>query len=108
MFFCVFALTIFLFFLFRYESNGSVYFDTSKFDSSPQHSYAKLVPEAVGDQKALQEGEGDWRDKAAAWTFSEMKENTFQKNWTANSVSLFLAVWNISEEQLNCCLVSIM
>lgn len=42
----------------RYESNGSVYFDTSKFDSSPQHSYAKLVPEAVGDQKALQEGEG--------------------------------------------------
>lgn len=42
----------------RYESNGSVYFDTSKFDASPQHSYAKLVPEAVGDQKALQEGEG--------------------------------------------------
>lgn len=42
----------------RYESNGSVYFDTQKFDSSPQHSYAKLVPEAVGDQKALQEGEG--------------------------------------------------
>uniref|UniRef100_A0AAX7SUD7 Cysteine--tRNA ligase, cytoplasmic n=1 Tax=Astatotilapia calliptera TaxID=8154 RepID=A0AAX7SUD7_ASTCA len=40
-----------------YESNGSVYFDTLKFDSSPQHSYAKLVPEAVGDQKALQEGE---------------------------------------------------
>lgn len=43
---------------FRYESNGSVYFDTSKFDASSQHSYAKLVPEAVGDQKALQEGEG--------------------------------------------------
>lgn len=42
----------------RYESNGSVYFDTAKFDSSPKHSYAKLVPEAVGDQKALQEGEG--------------------------------------------------
>lgn len=35
-----------------------MYFDTSKFDASPQHSYAKLVPEAVGDQKALQEGEG--------------------------------------------------
>ena len=42
----------------RYESNGSVYFDTAKFDTSPKHSYAKLVPEAVGDQKALQEGEG--------------------------------------------------
>lgn len=42
----------------RYESNGSVYFDTAKFDACPNHSYAKLVPEAVGDQKALQEGEG--------------------------------------------------
>lgn len=42
----------------RYESNGSVYFDTAKFDACPDHSYAKLVPEAVGDQKALQEGEG--------------------------------------------------
>lgn len=41
-----------------YESNGSVYFDTAKFDGSTEHSYAKLVPEAVGDQKALQEGEG--------------------------------------------------
>ena len=44
--------------VYRYESNNSVYFNTSKFDTSPQHSYAKLVPEAVGDQKALQEGEG--------------------------------------------------
>uniref|UniRef100_A0A8C4KBE7 Cysteine--tRNA ligase, cytoplasmic n=1 Tax=Dromaius novaehollandiae TaxID=8790 RepID=A0A8C4KBE7_DRONO len=42
-----------------YVSNGSVYFDTMKFDSAEKHSYAKLVPEAVGDQKALQEGEGD-------------------------------------------------
>lgn len=42
----------------RYVSNGSVYFDTMKFDASEKHSYAKLVPEAVGDQKALQEGEG--------------------------------------------------
>ncbi|XP_011285391.1 LOW QUALITY PROTEIN: cysteine--tRNA ligase, cytoplasmic [Felis catus] len=42
-----------------YVSNGSVYFDTVKFASSERHSYGKLVPEAVGDQKALQEGEGD-------------------------------------------------
>ncbi|XP_037373291.1 cysteine--tRNA ligase, cytoplasmic isoform X2 [Talpa occidentalis] len=42
-----------------YVSNGSVYFDTAKFASSENHSYGKLVPEAVGDQKALQEGEGD-------------------------------------------------
>ncbi|XP_004852181.2 cysteine--tRNA ligase, cytoplasmic isoform X1 [Heterocephalus glaber] len=42
-----------------YASNGSVYFDTVKFAASEKHSYGKLVPEAVGDQKALQEGEGD-------------------------------------------------
>lgn len=42
-----------------YVSNGSVYFDTAKFASSEGHSYGKLVPEAVGDQKALQEGEGE-------------------------------------------------
>lgn len=42
-----------------YASNGSVYFDTVKFASSEKHSYGKLVPEAVGDQKALQEGEGN-------------------------------------------------
>ncbi|XP_071809472.1 cysteine--tRNA ligase, cytoplasmic-like [Asterias amurensis] len=44
---------------FGYESNSSVYFTTSKFDSDPNHHYAKLVPEAFGDQAALQEGEGD-------------------------------------------------
>ena len=43
----------------RYESNGSVYFDVVKFSSSPNHTYAKLVPEAVGDLTALAEGEGE-------------------------------------------------
>ena len=43
---------------YAYESNNSVYFDTVKFDSSPHHKYAKLVPEAVGDSKAIFEGEG--------------------------------------------------
>ncbi|XP_036284693.1 cysteine--tRNA ligase, cytoplasmic [Pipistrellus kuhlii] len=42
-----------------YVSGGSVYFDTVKFAASERHSYGKLVPEAVGDQQALQEGEGD-------------------------------------------------
>lgn len=42
-----------------YVSNGSVYFDVSKFDSCPHHHYAKLVPEAFGDTAQLQEGEGD-------------------------------------------------
>ncbi len=43
----------------RYESSGSVYFDVGRFASSPDHSYAKLVPEAVGDTQALAEGEGE-------------------------------------------------
>ena len=44
---------------FAYESNGSVYFDVAKFDAAKGHYYAKLVPEAFGDQAALNEGEGD-------------------------------------------------
>ncbi|XP_042908111.1 cysteine--tRNA ligase, cytoplasmic [Parasteatoda tepidariorum] len=44
---------------FAYESNGSVYFDTIKFDDMPDHFYGKLVPEAFGDLKKLQEGEGE-------------------------------------------------
>lgn len=44
---------------FAYVSNGSVYFDTESFASNEKHFYAKLVPEAYGDNKALAEGEGD-------------------------------------------------
>ncbi|XP_015252189.1 PREDICTED: cysteine--tRNA ligase, cytoplasmic [Cyprinodon variegatus] len=65
-----------------YESNGSVYFDTQKFDSSPQHSYAKLVPEAVGDQKALQEGEGDL--SISADRLSEKKSQNDFALWKAS------------------------
>jgi len=43
---------------FAYESNGSVYFDVLAFDKKNGHHYAKLVPEAFGDEKSLQEGEG--------------------------------------------------
>ena len=35
---------------FAYPANGSVYFDVAKFDASKDHYYAKLVPEAFGDQ----------------------------------------------------------
>ena len=42
-----------------YESNGSVYFDVAAFNHSPDHHYAKLMPEAVGDSLALAEGEGE-------------------------------------------------
>uniref|UniRef100_A0A4W6CBP2 Cysteine--tRNA ligase, cytoplasmic n=1 Tax=Lates calcarifer TaxID=8187 RepID=A0A4W6CBP2_LATCA len=65
-----------------YESNGSVYFNTSKFDACPQHSYAKLVPEAVGDQKALQEGEGDL--SISAERLSEKKSQNDFALWKAS------------------------
>jgi len=43
---------------YAYTSNGSVYFDVVKYKTSGKHTYAKLVPEAVGDMKMLMEGEG--------------------------------------------------
>jgi cysteinyl-tRNA synthetase len=39
--------------------DGSVYFDTNRFDAHPDHVYAKLEPWAKGNQKLVQEGEGD-------------------------------------------------
>jgi len=45
---------------YAYESNGSVYFDVQTYRVSGSHKYAKLVPEAVGDAQALQEGEGKY------------------------------------------------
>ena len=44
---------------FAYAAEGSVYFDVKQFDDDPDHHYAKLVPEAVGDRAALAEGEGE-------------------------------------------------
>ncbi|KAH8870383.1 Cysteine--tRNA ligase, cytoplasmic [Schistosoma japonicum] len=39
--------------------SGSVYFDTNRFASSPNHFYAKLVPTAYGDTDQLESGEGE-------------------------------------------------
>jgi cysteinyl-tRNA synthetase len=44
---------------YAYESKGSVYFNVGHFKQSPNHKYAKLVPEAVGNEKMLMEGEGE-------------------------------------------------
>ncbi|KAG8522564.1 Cysteine--tRNA ligase, cytoplasmic, partial [Galemys pyrenaicus] len=78
---------------YAYSSNGSVYFDTAKFASSEHHSYGKLVPEAVGDQKALQEGEGDLSVSAerlsekrspsdfALWKASKPGEPSWPSQW---------------------------
>ncbi len=78
---------------FAYESNGSVYFDVAKFDASKGHHYAKLVPEAFGDQAALNEGEGDLsvseekqkekrsENDFALWKFSKPGEPSWPSPW---------------------------
>ena len=40
-----------------YESNGSVYFSVTDFEKAG-HKYGKLVPEQIGNEKLLAEGEG--------------------------------------------------
>ena len=75
---------------FAYESNGSVYFDTIKFSNCDNHYYAKLVPEAFGDAKALAEGEGDLSDQTtekrnptdfALWKLSKPGEPSWDSPW---------------------------
>ena len=75
---------------YAYESNGSVYFDVAKFDASKDHFYAKLVPEAFGDQAALKEGEGDLvgdtkekksENDFALWKMSKPGEPSWSSPW---------------------------
>ncbi|CAG9090789.1 unnamed protein product [Plutella xylostella] len=73
-----------------YESNGSVYFSVSEFDGKEKHHYARLVPEAYGDTKSLQEGEGDLSDDTAEkrspndfalWKRSKSGEPSWASPW---------------------------
>ncbi|GFO03375.1 cysteine--tRNA ligase, cytoplasmic-like [Plakobranchus ocellatus] len=77
---------------YAYESNSSVYFDTKAFDASPDHFYAKMVPEAFGDNKALAEGEGELSAAAekqekrnvtdfAVWKASKPGEPSWDSTW---------------------------
>ncbi len=52
---CAFTLSLAIH---RYVSKGSVYFDTQTFNSAPNHTYGKLLPEMQGDAAAMAEGEG--------------------------------------------------
>ena len=68
-----------------------MYFNTLKFDQSKEHYYAKLVPEAFGDSKALAEGEGDLASDEtcekqnaadfALWKFSKPGEPSWSSPW---------------------------
>jgi cysteinyl-tRNA synthetase len=74
---------------YSYESNGSVYFDTIKFDQTDNHYYCKLLPEAFGDSKALAEGEGELADAQekqnatdfALWKKSKPGEPSWDSPW---------------------------
>ena len=75
---------------YAYESNGSVYFDVAKFDACETHFYARLVPEAFGDQAALKEGEGDLigdtkekksENDFALWKMSKPGEPSWSSPW---------------------------
>jgi cysteinyl-tRNA synthetase len=75
---------------FGYELDGSVYFDTVKFDKSPDHDYAKLEPWSAGNMKLLQEGEGDLTAESkgkrnpsdfALWKKSKSGEPAWDSPW---------------------------
>ncbi|VDP09540.1 unnamed protein product [Soboliphyme baturini] len=84
---------------YAYVSNGSVYFDTIAFNASPNHTYGKLIPEAVADTKMMQqgmrEGEGElsvseerFKEKRhvsdfALWKASKPGEPSWQSPWGA-------------------------
>merc|ERR1719259_1200249 len=74
---------------YAYEAGGSVYFSVAKFDSCCDHHYAKLVPEAFGDQKAVEEAEGDLStgtekqsgNDFALWKNSKPGEPSWDSPW---------------------------
>jgi cysteinyl-tRNA synthetase len=72
-----------------YESNGSVYFDTSAFEKCG-HCYGKLMPEQIGNSDLLAEGEGALTandDKRNATDFALWKKRKEHKEGTISEPS---------------------
>lgn len=76
---------------FAYESGGSVYFDTRKFDGDAHHHYAKLEPKSAFNVQLIEEGEGsislaggEKRDPAdfALWKASKPGEPEWDSPWS--------------------------
>jgi len=75
---------------FAYASNGSVYFSTKKFDTDPNHEYAKLEPFNKKNWDLMKEGEGalgddtgDKKDQTdfALWKKSKEGEPSWDSPW---------------------------
>ncbi|CAM9604271.1 unnamed protein product [Chrysoparadoxa australica] len=73
-----------------YESNGSVYFGVDSFHKKNGHTYAKLLPEGLGNGELLAEGEGalsvgqgDKRSNSdfALWKASKEGEPSWPSPW---------------------------
>ncbi|KIK24834.1 hypothetical protein PISMIDRAFT_677956 [Pisolithus microcarpus 441] len=72
-----------------YTHGGSVYFDTSAFDSSEKHVYAKLEPWSKGNRELLAEGEGALSSTGgkrsaadfALWKASKAGEPSWPSPW---------------------------
>ncbi|KAH7889094.1 tRNA synthetases class I (C) catalytic domain-containing protein [Phlebopus sp. FC_14] len=72
-----------------YEHEGSVYFDTTAFDSSENHDYAKLEPWSKGNRELLAEGEGAlslnsgkrFASDFALWKASKSGEPSWPSPW---------------------------
>ncbi|KAI8147700.1 tRNA synthetases class I (C) catalytic domain-containing protein [Fennellomyces sp. T-0311] len=75
---------------YAYEANGSVYFDTGRFDGHNGHHYAKLAPTSKGDQALIEDGEGSLGSKLqgkrsmndfALWKASKPGEPVWDSPW---------------------------
>ena len=75
---------------FAYVSNdGSVYFNTSKFDNDSSHSYAKCQPWSKGDMSLIEDGEGKLSSNNgklnssdfALWKSSKLGEPYWESPW---------------------------
>ncbi|EIM83017.1 uncharacterized protein STEHIDRAFT_141544 [Stereum hirsutum FP-91666 SS1] len=72
-----------------YAVDGSVYFDTHKFDQGKKHFYAKLEPWSKGNRELLEEGEGSLSSTGgrrsaadfALWKASKPGEPSWDSPW---------------------------
>ncbi|ORZ26022.1 cysteinyl-tRNA synthetase [Absidia repens] len=77
---------------YAYEAQGSVYFDTGKYDGHNGHHYAKLEPWSKGNTALIEDGEGSLGAKLtgqkskndfALWKGSKPGEPTWDSPWGA-------------------------
>ncbi|KAI9497931.1 tRNA synthetases class I (C) catalytic domain-containing protein [Zychaea mexicana] len=75
---------------YAYEADGSVYFDTARFDGHEGHHYAKLEPKSKGDIALIEDGEGSLGTKLqgkrsqndfALWKASKPGEPVWDSPW---------------------------